>query len=39
MLKIITDSAADLSLEVAAEYGITVVPLAVNINEKIPRQV
>lgn len=34
MLKIITDSAADLSLEVAEEYGITVVPLAVNINEK-----
>ena len=35
MLKIsFTDSAADLSLEVAEEYGITVVPLAVNINEK-----
>jgi DegV family protein with EDD domain len=34
VLKIITDSAADLSLEVAEEYGITVVPLAVNINEK-----
>lgn len=34
MLKIVTDSASDLSLEVAKEFDITIVPLAVNINGK-----
>ena len=32
MVKIITDSASDLSLEIAKEYDITVIPLTVNIE-------
>jgi DegV family protein with EDD domain len=34
MVKIVTDSSSDLSLEIAKGLDITVVPLVVNINEK-----
>lgn len=37
MLKIVTDSACDLSLEIARELGITVVPLTVNIEGQVYR--
>jgi len=34
MVKIVTDSASDLSLEIAKEFDIAIVPLSVNINGK-----
>jgi DegV family protein with EDD domain len=34
-VRIVTDSAADLTAETAAEYGITVVPLVVRFGEEV----
>ncbi|MEI7555561.1 DegV family protein [Candidatus Chlorohelix sp.] len=37
MVKIVTDSTSDMSQEEAAKYGITVVPLTVNMDDAIYR--
>ena len=38
MVKIVTDSSADLPAEVAEELGITVVPLYVRVGKEVYRE-
>ena len=37
MVKIVTDSAADLPLDLAQELGITIVPVYVRFGDKVYR--